>query len=364
MTQTGTVVVVGAGVIGSHTVPHLARMPGVHRVIVIDRDAYEEKNLASQNIEPSDVGRPKAFVQARRLQAVNPTLEVTAIGDAVENVPFGLLRSDVVLACLDSRAARRSVHYSTFRLGIPWIDAGVHAEERLARVNVYLPGPGQPCWECGLDEHDYRTLEQRYPCAGDATPRPTNAPSALGALAASLQALECQKLLAGEHAELAVGRQVTIGVRAHRHFVTEFKPNPACRFDHEVWSVVPLAEGPEDLTAGRLFALARGSLAESGLRLGVPQQAFATGLACLACGKRAAISLHLLGRLTTAEQTCAACGARMRAAGFDVVEWLGEADLTPALRDAPLSRLGFRRGDVVSVAGSERTVHFEIGRAT
>jgi molybdopterin/thiamine biosynthesis adenylyltransferase len=359
-----TVVVVGAGGnIGSHALPHLARMPVVGRVIVIDRDVYEEKNLASQAIEPSDVGMPKAIVQARRLQAINPALAVTVIGDAVENVPFGLLHADVVLACLDSRAARRTVNFTAFRLGIPWIDAGVNAEQLLARVNVYLPGPGRPCFECSFDEHDYRTLEQRYPCAGDGQPRPTNAPSALGALAASLQILECQKLLAGEHAELAAGRQVTINARAHRHFVTAFAPNAACRFDHEVWDLIRLAQGPEDMTAGRLFELARASLAEDGLRLGVPHQVFATGLVCVACGERTAIPLHLVGRLTPAEQTCAACGARMRPAGSDVAEWLREGDLTPALRDTPLCRLGFRGGDVVSVAGMERAARFEIGGA-
>src|SRR6185295_15243005 len=44
MSITGTVVVVGAGGnIGSHAVPHLGRMAGVRRVVLIDRDVYEKK---------------------------------------------------------------------------------------------------------------------------------------------------------------------------------------------------------------------------------------------------------------------------------------------------------------------------------
>ncbi len=257
---TGTVVVVGAGGnIGSHSVPHLARMPGVRSVTLIDRDTYEDKNLASQDISPSDVGKPKAIVQARRLRGINPALTVTAIGDAVGNVPLGLLRGDVVLACLDSQAARRTVNFSAWRLGMPWIDSGVRGEELLARVNVYLPGPEQPCFECALEERDYATLEQAYPCTGQATPPATNAPSGLGALAASLQALECQKLLAGEHAQLAIGRQVTISALAHRLFVTRFGVNAACRFDHDVWSIERLDRSPERLTVGQVFELGRGS---------------------------------------------------------------------------------------------------------
>ena len=363
MSTTGKIVVVGAGNVGSHAMPHLARMPGVRHVTVIDRDVYEEKNVLGQDIAPSDVGMPKVIVQARRLQAINPKLGVTVIRDAVENVPIGLLRADVLLACLDTRAARRTVNCSATRLGVAWVDAGVNAEQLLVRINTYLPGPGRPCFECALDEHDYRTLEQRYPCAGNGTAKPTNAPSALGALAASLQVLECQKLLAGEHEALAAGRQVTISARTHRHFVTAFAPNAACRFDHEVWDLIPLSDGPADMTAGQLFDLARGSLGESGLRLGVPHQAFATSLACLACGGRAAMSPHLVGRLTPAEQKCPACGERRLPAGSDVAEWLGEGDLAPALRDVPLRRLGFRGGDVVSVAGTERVSRYEIGRA-
>src|SRR5205823_9529388 len=69
---TGSVTVVGAGDIGTHLLPHLARMWGVRRVTVIDRDRYEEKNLTSQNITRRDVGKRKAMVQASRLRRINP----------------------------------------------------------------------------------------------------------------------------------------------------------------------------------------------------------------------------------------------------------------------------------------------------
>ena len=92
-TAQATLVVVGAGGnIGSHLVPHLGRMARVGRVVLIDRDAYEPANLTSQDITPRDIGRPKALVQARRLRAINPALEVAAVVGAVEDQPLGLLR--------------------------------------------------------------------------------------------------------------------------------------------------------------------------------------------------------------------------------------------------------------------------------
>src|SRR5512139_1182043 len=81
-----SVVVIGAGNIGSHLLQHLARSSVVDRVTIVDRDVYEQKNLLSQDIVRSDIGRPKAVVQARRLRRINRVLEVAAIVDDVENV--------------------------------------------------------------------------------------------------------------------------------------------------------------------------------------------------------------------------------------------------------------------------------------
>src|SRR5262249_37876691 len=111
------ITVVGAGGnIGSHLVSHLGRLAAVDRVTLIDLQRYEEKNLQGQNITPADVGQPKAEVQARRLRVINPALEVRAIVDDVANVPLGLLRGSAVLGCLDSRAARRAVQFSAWRV--------------------------------------------------------------------------------------------------------------------------------------------------------------------------------------------------------------------------------------------------------
>jgi molybdopterin/thiamine biosynthesis adenylyltransferase len=355
------IAVVGAGGnIGSHLVPHLGRLRGVRRVVLVDRDVYEEKNLASQDITRRDVDRAKARVQARRLRRINPTLAVAAIVDALENVPLGVFRVDVILGCLDSRAARRTLGVVAWRLGVPWIDAGVHGEELLARVNVRLPGPGQACCECAWETSDYETLEQEYPCAGDGAPAATNAPSGLGALAASLQVLECRKLLDGDRGRVAIGQQVTMCASTHRHFVTRFVPNPACRFDHDVWRIEAVGRGPERLTVRQAFELGRES-GDGPLRLGVLHQAFARALSCLGCGRRRDLPLHLLGRLSVAERACDGCGQRMRAAGVDLLDWLAESDLPPGLQEAPLRSLGLRRGDALTVAGAAHAGHFQIG---
>jgi molybdopterin/thiamine biosynthesis adenylyltransferase len=96
-------VVAGCGNIGSHLVPHLARAPGVERVVLVDPDVYESKNLASQDIRAADSRRRKVEVQAQRLRQIRPELEVIAVADRLETLPLGHFRHAVLLGALDSR---------------------------------------------------------------------------------------------------------------------------------------------------------------------------------------------------------------------------------------------------------------------
>lgn len=350
-----SIVVVGAGNVGSQLVHHLGRMAGVGSVTIVDRDVYEASNLSSQDITRRDVGQPKAIVQAGRLCRIAPGLRIVAVHEAVEHVPIGLLRADVLLACLDSRAARRTVNDRAWRLGVPWIDAGVRRDDLLARVNVWLPGDDRPCYECGLDGDDEPA--PAHPCAADETPASTAAPSALGALAASLQALECGKLLAGDVDHVAVSRQVTISARAHRHQVTRFVRDPDCRFDHAIWAITSSEHAPGSLTLRDASALAAGE------RFRVAGQTFVTGLVCVACGTRRDLGLRLLGRLAAAVRACPDCGATMRPDGGDVLEWLPVGALPPAFAGASLASLGVRAGDVLRFTAGADATHVELGGA-
>ena len=79
----------------------------------------------------------------------------------VENVPPGRLRGDVMLACLDSKDARRHTNSLAWKLGMPLLDAGIEASALLARVNVYRPAENQPCQECAWDQRDYDRAERK-----------------------------------------------------------------------------------------------------------------------------------------------------------------------------------------------------------
>ncbi len=355
------VVLVGAGNIGSHLAPHLARMPGVDRITVVDRDVYETANLAGQDILPGDVGRSKATVQARRIRRIDPGVSARGVHVAVEDVPLGLLRGDLIVAGLDSRPARMTVNRIAWRLGVPWIDAGVDGALGLVRVNTYLPGGDRPCLECGWSEDDYRDLDRVAPC-NDPRNRtaPTGASSGLGALAASVQALEAIKLLSGERAG-AAGRQILIDAAHLNYHVTAFRHRAGCRLgDHEPWRIDRVRLDPGATRLGDLVEM----VAPPVRTLRVPERRWATRVICSGCGA-SKVTLRLAAGPGAPSGTCARCRGTLWVSGFDLVDELDLSALTRRDARRSLRAIGIRTGDILSFRfAGEEVRHLEVTGAS
>ena len=346
------VVIVGAGGnIGSHLVPHIARMPVVGRITLIDPDRYERRNLESQAIGWKDVGRRKVDVQADRIRMIaRDRVRVRAAAERVEEVPIGWLMADVIVACLDSRAARQAVNESARRLGVPWIDAGVEPTQSLMRVNVYSPSGNAPCLECAWSEADYAALETIHPCdawaeaARNIETPPTNAPSSLGALAAAWQAVECAKVLSGDVEGALVGRQLLIDCTRHRHFVSTYRRNGSCRLvPHHAVDLVRLRSGSHHWRLDRLLRRARRD------------------------GVRAAATLTVTGRRYLPQLSTFVSPLRFaRGAwgGFHAAAAMNIDGLPPRLLTRSLRQLGIRGGDVVTIANGAHERHYVVADDT
>jgi molybdopterin/thiamine biosynthesis adenylyltransferase len=357
------ITIVGLGNIGSHLPGLMGRLEGVSGITLVDPDSYEPKNVPCQSIDAGDLG-PKVHVQARRLRRINPRLSIRPLCARVEDVPLGLLRGDVILAALDSRASRRAVNRVAWRLNTPWIDAAVDGAGLLVRVIAYLPGPDAPCLECAYDANDYALLEQEYPCVPNGRGAPaTNAPAGLGAIAAGLMALECRKLLAGERQDVLAGRQVLMDLMHHVHDVTRYRRQAGCKFDHGTWSIASLEAPFSRLALGDLFrrAMDDASGASEGWAVRLEGHSFTRVLFCPGCGGQTPCGPCLLHRLPPRRRHCPACGGEMVARGFDCYDWLEEAALTNRDRRRSLASLGFRPGDIVTVRGPGGEQHWELG---
>lgn len=358
-----SVVVVGLGNIGSHVIPAISRLPGLQQVTLVDMDSYEPANLVSQAIQPGDVGRAKVLVQARRLRHLNPHLHVRTLHSHVADVPLTLLQADVIVAGLDSLEARIHVNEIAWRLGVCWLDGGVAPDQQLVRVTGYVPGTDGPCLECSLDDGDYQGMGKRHLCsAGDRGVTSTNGSARLGALAASLLALECEKILADDREHALLGRQVVLDSVHHRHIVTSFRRNACCRFDHRVWITKPLSGLPARASVQELVDAVRHTLGTGIIpsSLDVPGRPLARALRCPRCGHTRQ-RLHLLAHATL---LCPACGAAaLRAAQSDLITDLTEV-LAPKIRRKSIRSVGFCPGDIIATTVADAVHHLVIPKET
>lgn len=335
------IVVAGAGGnTGSHLLPHLARMPEVGRLTLVDPETYAPENLAVQCIDRIDVARPKVTVQAEKLQRIRPSLgdsglEVFALQERIEDVPRGLLNCHLIVSCLDSKVARQHVNEIAWRLSVPWIDCGVLGSQNLVRLNAYAPSADASCVECSWGDDEYSVLEQEYLCgAGGGSAFPTMASSALGALAASLMAIEIATLLRGDLSASIVERQFILDAEHHTIQVTADRRNPQCRFDHRSWVIEPWNCDPETMTvAAALNTL--GSLRVEGHR-------FACELTCPRCdhSEKSLLLNRPLAR-------CPACHLRLVTRGFGSLEQI-DLNLVGEYSSLTLKQVGLRVGDIVS----------------
>lgn len=353
-----TALVVGAGgAIGSHLVPELGRL-GFSRITLCDPDAYEPRNILAQAV-PEALGRRKVDHQREILSRINPSLQVTTIAAPIQHVPLGRLRCDLLLGCVDNRAARQFLSQAAVRWGIPFIDAGVEPDSLLARVSIFVPGPEAACMECGWSGRDYALLEQSLPCgSGHASDAPSNASSALGALAASLQALECQRILSSDGTSDSGAHQIVLSASHHRLWSTTLRRSPQCRFDHSPWEAEPMPL--HGLTLAALLAKAATRMgSSSGMRVRVEGTPFVTRRECSRCG-RSESAVRLRSRLEEDAPPCAACGSEMVTPGIAMEHQLAAAAIEDPLLEAPMSDWGVRGGDIVTVGNSSAARRFEM----
>jgi hypothetical protein len=172
------------------------------------------------------------------------------------------------------------------------------------------------------------------------------ASSALGALAASLMAIEIAKILAGDLAASLASRQLVLDAGNHRMQVTAGKRNPWCRFDHRTWTVEPWDCRPDATALGHALD-ALGSIRVEGHR-------FVTDLVCPGCGRR-----ERALRLNRPAARCPACNRRMVTAGFGALDRL-DRELAGAYANLSLAQIGLRTGDIVTGGDQHRRIQHRL----
>jgi ThiF family/Prokaryotic homologs of the JAB domain len=127
-----SVAVVGCSGTGSPVIEQLARL-GVGRLVIVDPDRVEEKNLnriLNATREDAYLGRPKVEVMARAIAAMGfgTELEIFAADLATPRAVKAVAGCDVVFGCMDGVEGRHLLNRLAAFYLLPYFDVGVKLE--------------------------------------------------------------------------------------------------------------------------------------------------------------------------------------------------------------------------------------------
>lgn len=142
-------IVIGAGGIGAPASLYLAAA-GIGRITLIDDDSVCLSNLQRQILfDTDDIGRSKAETASARLRAVNPHVEITALGTRItaDNAVTLIAAATVIVDGSDNFMTRLAVADAAHAARIPLVSAAIgqfHAQ--LATWRGWLAEA--PCYRC------------------------------------------------------------------------------------------------------------------------------------------------------------------------------------------------------------------------
>ncbi len=306
------ILVIGAGAIGNEVLKNLALL-GIGHIFIVDRDSIEMSNLSrSVLFRATDSGKDKVEVAARAVRELNPNVKTTyQKADVTLDVGLGFLRRmDVVIGCLDNNHARLSINRACWKVGKPWIDAGIG--QLNGQVRVFMPGNGA-CYECSFSEAQYdeirlpcNLLASKYESEGKIPTTPTIA-SIMGAV----QVQEALKLLDATHWEgrTLSGREFLFNGTVGEASVVSLPEKETC-FAHSSLDLTKLVElenaRAQNTTAAELLAMARQHLNDSAVI--VLNFELCVEMRCPNC-RDSTRMLRPERKIFREELTCSACGA-------------------------------------------------------
>ncbi|MCC6670480.1 MAG: ThiF family adenylyltransferase [Planctomycetes bacterium] len=193
-----TVLLVGAGALGTHLADTLVRA-GIGRLLLFDRDVVEESNLQRQVLfteAHARAGAAKAVAAAESLHAIDSRCRVEAFAEEFVPASFGQLpcRPDLILDGTDNFPTRYVLNDLAVRERIPWVYGGAVGAEGMAMA--ILPGH-TPCLRC--------LIPKAPPTGEQATCETAGILAPVVQMVTAFQSAQALKILSGRHEDVARG---------------------------------------------------------------------------------------------------------------------------------------------------------------
>lgn len=344
------IAVIGCGSVGGRIALLLARL-GIGGLCLVDPKNYKLASVATHDVDPDNVGDPKALVTARRCKAINPVSRVFACVGRVEDLDPGALAGvDLVVMAPDLLSAETAVAQRCLWLGKPLVHASLHGSTLTLQVRFFQNAKAAgPCPACsyGATEWDMLARQAVFSCEGSGGPAAhstaaapaTNSISALCSLAADLAVLQLVRFI------LKIGRpepadtmlQFT-GFKLSAE-VIPLRRNPNCRLDHTEFKPVKV-DGPlENLTLADVSQRSIGAPPHPDTQFDIGGWDWIEFASC-ACGQPVPVQLFV-PHGQSALSNCPKCSAPRVPLSFYTHRTVSASVLGPAINQ-PLRKLGAR----------------------
>lgn len=353
------IMLVGVGSVGRNAALHLARLQP-HTLWLVDPKRYKLESLATQAIDPAEVGAPKAASTARLCKRISPATRVFSFTGLAEALPLAAFaEADVFLITPDNLPAVAFVGQVARNLGKLLIQAAVQGEVLVAQVSCWSNARVEgPCPVCGFTSADWAHVNAatRFSCEGVRTGESrrevfgpaTMSVSPLCSLAADLAVTQLLRSALRLGAPVEDSALEYCGY-THRTVVAPLKFNPQCPCDHTIFA---RRAAPKPLGECSLRDLS----STAGLPFGEAASFTVDGFSFVEFGACQCANPPAIRRFVASGETsigsCGVCGAPVQAQPFHTHRSVSAPLLGP-LAERPLRELGAAAARSVVVRAAE-----------
>lgn len=353
--QKTKILVVGAGALGNEILKNLA-LVGVGTILVLDIDLIENTNLSrSVLFRPTDEGKSKSKAAAEMLNEINPDCRVRWLDlNVVYDLGLGVYKwADLVIGGLDNREARLAINQSCWKVGTPWIDGAIEVLFGVARV--FIP-PDSACYECTMNEMDYKLLNLRRSCAllsrkdmveGKVPTTPT-----IASIIAGIQVQEALKIIhSREDMPTLAGKGLFFNGLSYDSYIVNYDRKEMCPSHNYYENISDMPLSVKKATVNDLLKAIRDRIGNNAvIEL---EKELISSLICERCGIKKEV-YKTLGKVTEDEALCPEC------------EQVCNPEMTHTINgDEPylnlkLAEIGVPALEIVTALNGEETYHFEL----
>lgn len=182
--RNSSVLISRVGGLGSVVAYELAAA-GIGKLVLAHAGDVKPSDLNRQLLMTHDwVGKPRIESAARRLNELNPRLEIVSVSENIspQNADSLVRQSDLVVDCAPLFEERLAMNAAAFRQNKPMVECAMYDLE--SSITTFVPGE-TPCLAC-LVPHPPQVWKRRFPVFG-----------AVSGTVGCMAAMEAIKVLAG-----------------------------------------------------------------------------------------------------------------------------------------------------------------------